>query len=66
MGDLHKTGDITLYGWALILKDKTCKISVRQTPEEVSALLGAALDLLRDKQLEVLKGPADRQQANLG
>jgi uncharacterized membrane protein len=32
LGDLHKTGDITLYGWALILKDKAGKISVRQTP----------------------------------
>jgi hypothetical protein len=61
LGDLHKTGDITLYGWALILKDKAGKISVRQAPEEVSAPLGAALELLRDKRLEVLKGPAGPQ-----
>ena len=32
--DLHRDGDITLYGWALIVKDKTGKISVRQAPEE--------------------------------
>jgi len=31
--DLHRDGDITLYGWALIVKDKTGKISVRQAPE---------------------------------
>jgi uncharacterized membrane protein len=56
--DLHRDGDITLYGWALIVKDKTGKISVRQAPEEGGAPFGAALGLLTGKLLEVLRGPA--------
>ena len=28
--DLHRDGDITLFGWAVIVKDKTGKISVNQ------------------------------------
>ena len=56
--DLHRDGDITLYGWAVIVKDKTGKISVRQAPEEGGAPLGAALGLLTGKLLEVLRGPA--------
>jgi uncharacterized membrane protein len=56
--DLHRDGDITLFGWAVIVKDKTGKISVRQAPEEGGAPLGAALGLLTGKLLEVLRGPA--------
>src|SRR6202045_5539210 len=56
--DLHRDGDITLYGYAVIVKDKTGKISVRQAPEEGGAPLGAALGLLTGKLLEVLRGPA--------
>src|ERR1700732_284846 len=55
---LHRDADITLYGWALIVKDKTGKISVRQAPEEGGAPFGAALGLLTGKLLEVLRGPA--------
>ncbi len=56
--DLHRAGDITLYGWAVIVKDKVGKISVRQAPEEGGAPLGAALGLLTDKLLKALRGPA--------
>src|ERR1700730_17390822 len=56
--DLHRDGDITLYGYAVIVKDKTGKISVRQAPEEGGAPFGAALGLLTGKLLEVLRGPA--------
>jgi uncharacterized membrane protein len=56
--DLHRDGDIALYGWAVIVKDKTGKISIRQAPEEGGAPLGAALGLLTDKLLKVLRGPA--------
>jgi uncharacterized membrane protein len=56
--DLHRDGDITLYGWAVIVKGKTGKISVREAPEEGGAPLGAALGLLAGKLLEVLRGPA--------
>jgi uncharacterized membrane protein len=56
--DLHRDGDITLYGWAVIAKDKTGKVSVRQAPEEGGASLGAALGLLTGKLLELLRGPA--------
>jgi uncharacterized membrane protein len=56
--NLHRDGDITLYGWAVIVKDKTGKISVNQAPEEGGTPLGAALGLLAGKLLEVLRGPA--------
>jgi uncharacterized membrane protein len=56
--DLHRNGDITLYGWAVIVKDKTGKISIKQAPEEGGAPIGAALGLLTDKLLKVLRGPA--------
>jgi uncharacterized membrane protein len=56
--DLHRDNDITLYGWAVIIKDKTGKINIRQPPEEGGAPLGAALGLLTDKLLKVLRGPA--------
>jgi hypothetical protein len=37
--DPHRDGDITLYGWAVIVKDKTGKISAKQATEEGGAPL---------------------------
>ena len=34
--DLHRDGDIALYGWAVIVKDKTGKISIRQAQKTKS------------------------------
>jgi uncharacterized membrane protein len=56
--DLHRDGDITLYAWAVIVKDRTGKISVKQALEEGGPPLGAALGLLTGKLLKLLRGPA--------
>jgi uncharacterized membrane protein len=56
--DLHRDGEITLYAWAVIVKDRTGKISVKQALEEGGPPLGAALGLLTGKLLKLLMGPA--------
>jgi uncharacterized membrane protein len=56
--DLHRDGDITLYAWAVIVKDRTGKISVKQALEKGGPPLGAALGLLTGKLLKLLRGPA--------
>src|ERR1700731_5330445 len=56
--DLHRDGDITFYAWAVIVKDGSGKISVKQALEEGGPPLGAALGLLTCKLLKLLRGPA--------
>src|SRR3984893_19130073 len=56
--DLHRDGDITFYAWAVIVKDGTGKISVKQALEEGGPPPGAALGLLTGKLLKLLRGPA--------
>jgi uncharacterized membrane protein len=56
--DLHRDGDVTLYAWAVIVKDRTGMISVKQALEEGGLPLGAALGLLTGKLLKLLRGPA--------
>lgn len=54
--DLHRDGDITLYASAVIVKDKTGKISVKQAAEE--GPVGTALGLLMGGLIGILGGPA--------
>ena len=54
--DLHRDGDITLYASAVIVKDKTGKISIKQAAEE--GPVGAALGLLMGGLIGILGGPA--------
>ena len=56
--DLHRDGDITFYAWAVIVKDGIGKTSVKQALEEGGPPLGAALGLLTDKSLKLVRGPA--------
>ena len=56
--DLHRDGDITLYGWAVIVKDKAGKFSVRQTLEEGGRPLAPRSGCSRVSLLELLRGPA--------
>jgi uncharacterized membrane protein len=56
--DLHRDGYITFYAWAVIVKDGTGKTSVKQALEEGGPPLGAALGLLTDKLLKLVRGPA--------
>src|ERR1700731_5491081 len=56
--DLHRDGYITFYAWAVIVKDGTGKISVKQALEEGGPPPGAALGLLTGKLLKLLRGPA--------
>jgi uncharacterized membrane protein len=53
--DLHKAGDITLYGAAALIKDSGGKITVRQVDEE--GPVGAALGLLTGGMIGLLAGP---------
>jgi len=54
--DLHRDGDITLYASAVIVKDKTGKIGIKQAAEDGPA--GTALGLLTGGLLGILGGPA--------
>jgi uncharacterized membrane protein len=56
--DLHRDGYITFYAWAVIVKNGTGKISVKQALEEGGPPLGAALGLLTCKLLKLVRGPA--------
>jgi len=54
--DLHSDGDITLYASAVIVKDKTGTISIKQAAEDGPA--GTALGLLTGGLIGILGGPA--------
>lgn len=54
--DLHDTGDITLYSWAVIARDKTGKLELKQQADR--GPVGAALGLLTGSVVGLLAGPA--------
>lgn len=54
--DLHRDGDITLYASAVIVKDKTGKMSIKQAAED--GPVGTALGLLTGGLIGILGGPA--------
>jgi uncharacterized membrane protein len=54
--DLHRDGDITLYASAVIVKDKTGKINLKQAAED--GPVGTALGLLTGSLIGILGGPA--------
>ena len=54
--DLHRDGDITLYASAVIVKDKTGKISVKQAADD--GPVGTAVGLLTGGLIGILGGPA--------
>ncbi|MDP3896601.1 MAG: DUF1269 domain-containing protein [Mesorhizobium sp.] len=54
--DLHRDGDITLYASAVIVKDKTNEISIRQAADD--GPVGTALGLLTGAVIGILGGPA--------
>jgi uncharacterized membrane protein len=54
--DLHSDGDITLYASAVMVKDKTGKISVKQEADE--GPVGTAVGLLTGSLIGILGGPA--------
>jgi uncharacterized membrane protein len=54
--DLHRYGDVTLYASAVIVKDKTGNISIKQEAEE--GPVGTALGLLTGGLIGILGGPA--------
>jgi uncharacterized membrane protein len=54
--DLHRDGDISLYASAVIVKDKTGKISIKQAAED--SPVGTALGLLTGGLIGILAGPA--------
>ena len=54
--DLHRGGDITLYASAVIVKDKTGKISVKQEADD--GPVGTAVGLLTGSLIGILGGPA--------
>jgi uncharacterized membrane protein len=53
--DLHRDGDITLYGTALLVKDASGAVSVKQTADE--GPLGTALGMLTGSLVGLLAGP---------
>jgi uncharacterized membrane protein len=53
--DLHQSGDITLYATAVIVKDASGKVSVKQTADE--GPIGTGLGLLTGSLLGLLGGP---------
>jgi uncharacterized membrane protein len=53
--ELHKSGDITLYGTATLLKDSGGKITVKQADEDEP--VGAAVGLLSGGMIGLLAGP---------
>jgi uncharacterized membrane protein len=54
--DLHRQGDLTLYASAVIVKDKTGAINVKQAAED--GPVGTALGFLTGGLVGVLGGPA--------
>jgi uncharacterized membrane protein len=54
--DLHRDGDITLYASAVIVKDSTGKMSVRQEADD--GPVGTAAGLLTGSLVGILGGPA--------
>lgn len=54
--DLHKEGDITLYAAAVVVKDETGKISVKQQADD--GPVGTAVGLLTGSLIGILGGPA--------
>jgi len=54
--DLHGDGDITLYASAVMVKDKTGKITVKQEADE--GPVGTAVGLLTGSLIGILGGPA--------
>lgn len=54
--DLHRDGDITLYASAVIVKDKSGTISVKQAAE--NGPVGTAVGLLTGGMIGILGGPA--------
>jgi uncharacterized membrane protein len=54
--DLHRDGDITLYSSAVIVKDKTGKIGIKQAADD--GPVGTALGLLTGALVGILGGPA--------
>jgi uncharacterized membrane protein len=54
--DLHRDGDITLYASAVIVKDKTGKMNVKQ--EADNGPVGTAVGLLTGSLIGILGGPA--------
>ena len=53
--DLHRTGDVTLYATAVVAKDATGKVSVKQATDE--GPIGTGLGLLTGSLLGLLGGP---------
>jgi uncharacterized membrane protein len=54
--DLHRDGDITLYASAVLVKEKTGKINVKQ--EDDDGPVGTAVGLLTGSLIGILSGPA--------
>jgi uncharacterized membrane protein len=54
--ELHRAGDITLYASAVVAKDKTGKIAVRQAADD--GPVGTAVGLLTGGMIGILGGPA--------
>jgi uncharacterized membrane protein len=54
--DLHSNGDITLYASAVIVKDRTGSISIKQEADD--GPVGAAVGLLTGSLIGLLAGPA--------
>lgn len=54
--DLHRDGDVTLYASAVIVKDKTGQISIKQAADD--GPVGTALGLLTGGLIGILGGPA--------
>jgi len=54
--DLHQEGGISLYAWALVVKDRDGQISVKQ--QSLEAPLGTALGLLIGGIVGIVGGPA--------
>jgi len=54
--DLHREGDITLYASAVMVKDKTGKINVKQGADD--GPVGTAVGLLTGSLIGILGGPA--------
>ena len=54
--DLHDTGDITLYSWAVVARDKAGKVQLKQQDDR--GPVGTALGMLTGGLIGLLGGPA--------
>jgi uncharacterized membrane protein len=54
--DLHRDGDITLYASAVIVKDKSGQLSIKQAVD--AGPIGSAVGLLTGSLIGILGGPA--------